>query len=276
MKRLLNIEWNKMFYNKGTRIFLILYFVLIAAMGMVLPNFKPTFNGVEVNFVKLGALNFPVIWHNISWLIGFGKYFLAIIIINNISNEYSFGTLKQNIIDGLSKIDFFKSKIYMNFFIVLASTLLVFVIVITLGAIFSENFKVFKGIEFLLAYFVEIFSFIIFVMFLTFLLKKSSFAILALFVLYIFESILVAIEFFAIKGFASKQVVDLSNFYAYYLPLSANSKMIGYPPGNIMLYLQTGKFFDASHVKWDFLTANILYSIVFMGLSYLLIKRRDL
>ena len=61
MTRLLRIEWNKMFYNKGTRIFLILYFILIALMGAVLPNFKPNFNGLEVDFIKLGALNFPVI-----------------------------------------------------------------------------------------------------------------------------------------------------------------------------------------------------------------------
>ncbi len=125
MNRLLKIEWNKIFYNTGTRVFIILYFVMIALMGATLPNIKPNINGLEINFIKLGALDFPAIWHNITWLIGFGKFFLAIIVINNITNEYSFGTFKQNTIDGLTKTEFLNTKVLMNLAITLLSSLLV-------------------------------------------------------------------------------------------------------------------------------------------------------
>lgn len=155
MKRLFSIEWNKLFYNKGTRIFIILYFVMILLMGITLPNFKPNMNGIEIDLIKLGALEFPVIWHNITWLIGFGKFFLAIIVINNITNEYSFGTFKQNTIDGLSKTEFLNTKVLMNVVITLISTFLVGVLVFALGSIFSEKFDFVNGIEFLGGYFVE-------------------------------------------------------------------------------------------------------------------------
>lgn len=275
MKRLLSIEWNKLFYNKGTRIFLILYFVLIAIMGAVLPNIKPNINGIEINFIKLGALDFPVIWHNIAWLVGFGKFFLAIIVINNISNEYAFGTFKQNSIDGLSRIEFFQSKLYMNLLFVLMSTLLVALIVIGLGTTFAKELNVFSGIEFALGYFIEIFAFVSFAMFLAFLLKKGTFAILSLFVLYIVEAIIRAIEAFIVF---KTEVVTQENytFKASYLPLTSNSKVIDFPPGSITAYLGGGKFFQESHVQWDYFGINIFYIIFFLGLSFYIIKKRDL
>ena len=268
MNRLLRIEWNKTFYNKGTRIFLILYFVLIAILGLVIPNIKPNLNGIEVDFIKLGALNFPVIWHNVAWLVGFGKFFLIIIVINNISNEYSFGTFKQNVIDGLTKIDFFKSKLYLNLAIALASSLLVVGITLVLGTIFAKNFNPFNGIEFLLGYFIEILAFIIFAVFLSFLFKKSTFAILSIFVLYIFETIISGVETFSGSNLSFK----LSSF----LPLTSNSKIIDYPPASISGFITGGNFFGESHVAWEYLSINIFYIIVFTILSFFIIKKRDL
>ncbi|MBF0596082.1 ABC transporter permease subunit [Faecalibacter rhinopitheci] len=274
MNRLLRIEWNKMFYNKGTRIFLILYFALIGLMGIILPNIKPNINGMEIDFIKLGALNFPVIWHNITWLISFGKFFLAIIIINNITNEYSFGTFKQNTIDGLTKKEFLGTKLLMNLIFALFSTLLVAIIVISLGATFAENFDFIKGIEFLLGYFVEICTYISFAVFLSFLLRKSTFAILLLFIWKIIEWIIIGIEYFT-KNKLNPSPEESTTFTTY-LPLSANSNIIGFPPGSISQYLMGGKFFQDSSVSWDYLTINVIYTILFLGLSYLIVKKRDL
>ena len=276
MKRLFNIEWNKMFYNKGTRIFIILYFVMIILMGITLPNFKPTMNGVEIDFIKLGALDFPAIWHNITWLIGFGKFFLAIIIINNITNEYSFGTFKQNTIDGLTKTEFFGSKILMNLIITLFSTLIVAIIVVALGAIFSEKFEFMKGNEFIGGYFVEIFAYTVFAAFLSFLLKKSAFAILSLIVLNIGESIFKVIEF--LVRFGKNPPKDENNFtlFTNYLPLNSNSKIIDYPSLDLQQAFLGGKLFSPDHIKWEYLAMNVFYIILFLGLSLFIIKKRDL
>lgn len=274
MNRLFRIEWNKLFYNRGTRIFLILYFILIAALGMVLPNFKPNANGLELDFIELGALNFPTIWHNIAWLIGLGKFFLAVIIINNITNEYSFGTFKQNSIDGLTRLEFFSSKLLMNLIFVVGSTLLVFAIVLVLGAQFAEEFKFNKGIEFLAGYFVEVFAFISLAMFLAFLLKKSTFAILSIFILTIIELILIGFEsyFRGPQNLAGDKTILISSF----LPIRSNANIVDYPSISISSYFTTGKLFQESFVAWDYFAINVLYIIVFLGLSYLIIKKRDL
>ena len=276
MKRLFNIEWNKMFYNTGTRIFIILYFVMIILMGITLPSIKPNMSGQVVDFIKFGALEFPVIWHNIAWLVGFGKFFLAIIVINNISNEYSFGTFKQNTIDGLSKTEFFGTKLLMNLILTLFSTFLVAAIVLSLGATFNDKFDVLNGIQFLGGYFIEIFAYVVFAMFLTFLLKKSTFAILSLIVLNIGESILKAVEYFVRFGKNEPVNLEKTTFYTNFLPLNSNSKIVDYPPISITKLMTTGKLFDTSNVQWEYLAINVFYIILFLALSLFIIKKRDL
>lgn len=276
MKRLFNIEWNKMFYNTGTRIFIILYFVMIILMGITLPSIKPNMSGQVVDFIKFGALEFPVIWHNIAWLVGFGKFFLAIIVINNISNEYSFGTFKQNTIDGLSKTEFFGTKLLMNLILTLFSTFLVAAIVLSLGATFNDKFDILNGIQFLGGYFIEIFAYVVFAMFLTFLLKKSTFAILSLIVLTIGESILKAVEYFVRFGKNEPINLEKTTFYTNFLPLNSNSKIVDYPPISITKLMTTGKLFDTSNVQWEYLAINVFYIILFLALSLFIIKKRDL
>lgn len=275
MNRLLRIEWNKMFFNKGTRIFLILYFVLILLMGIIIPNIKPNLNGLEIDFIKLGAVDFPVIWHNIAWLVAFGKFFLAVIIINNISNEYSFGTFKQNTIDGLTRLEFFNSKLFMNIMFVVFSTVLVVGIVTGLGLTFAKEFNFFNGIEFLAGYFVEIFAFVSMTMFLAFLLKKSTFAILSIFVLYIIEGILKGTE--ALISYNTELIKEKSyTLKTNFLPLTSNSNIVDLPPASVSGFFTGGKFFEESHVAWEYFAINVFYIFLFLGLSYLIVKKRDL
>ncbi len=282
MMRLLHIEWNKIFYNTGTRIFIILYFLMILGMGLILPNFHPNLNGVEVNFIKMGALEFPVIWHNLTWLIGFGKFFLAIIIINNLSNEYSFGTMKQNLIDGLSKKEFFGSKVLITFLLTLFSTIFVLVLGLVLGNIYSESKDVFNGIEFVLGYFVEIFAYLSIATFLTIFLKKSAFAILSLIVLSMGESIVKAAEFMLrINVFdKSDQEIEQSStaikLFSNYLPFNSNGGIIDYPPISLTNFLTNGKLFTLSELKWDMFGINVFYILLFLGLSLWILKKRDL
>jgi len=276
MKRLFSIEWNKVFYNKGTRIFIIIYFIMIILMGITLPNFKPTISGMEVDFIKLGALDFPAIWHNIAWLVGFGKFFLAIIVINNITNEYSFGTFKQNTIDGLTKTEFFGSKIILNIIITLFSSLVVAALVFGLGASFSEKFDIVNGIEFLAGYFVEIFAYIVFAMFLSFLLKKSAFAILSLIVLSIGESILKGVEFFVRFGKTPPKPGEEFTFFSNFLPLNSNSEILDSPSMDIQSLMSGGKLFTPDHIQWEFFGTNVFYIFLFLGLTLFIIKKRDL
>ena len=66
------------------------------------------------------------------------KVFFAIIIVAMIGNEYSNKTLKQKLIDGLSKAEFLRTKVYAILAFVIISTLVVFIISLVLGGIYSD------------------------------------------------------------------------------------------------------------------------------------------
>ena len=54
------------------------------------------------------------------------------------ANEYSYGTLKQNLIDGMSKKEFVMSKFLTVVLFSGISTLFVFIVSLILGLIFSD------------------------------------------------------------------------------------------------------------------------------------------
>lgn len=277
MKRLLNIEWNKIFYYKSARIFTILYFILLAVLGVILAYIKPKIGGVELDIVQLGFFNFPNIWQNIAYVVAIGKIFIAVIIIMNVTNEYSNRTLKQNLIDGLSKKEFLHSKVLTNLFFAIVSTIFVFVISLILGLVFSTTqTSTFKGIEFVGAYFLKLSFFFSFCLFLALLLRKSAFALLGLFVWWVFEGIVGIIEV-VIKMAGNKGTIDPEGFFlSNFLPLKSASGLIDFPKIQIEGFITGESVFIYTSVNWIFVTASVIYTVLFTWLSYKLLKKRDL
>jgi hypothetical protein len=66
------------------------------------------------------------------------KIFLAIVIVSMMANEYSYGTLKQNLIDGLSKRSSFCLNFDRTLFSFCSTTVFVFVMSLILGFVFSS------------------------------------------------------------------------------------------------------------------------------------------
>ena len=109
-----------------------------------------------------------------------------------ISNEYSNRTLKQNLIDGLSKKEFILSKFYTVVAFSLLSTVFILIMTLILGYSFSDYTEfsiVTREMEFLFAYFLKLVGFFSFCLFLGVLVKRSAFALGFLFVWWIFENI---------------------------------------------------------------------------------------
>ena len=102
MKRLLQIEFIKLWNNRASRILIIAYFILLTFIALFATiNFD--IGEVHFQLADQGIFNFPYIWHFNTYIAAFFKLFLAIVIVSMMSNEYSNKTIKQNLIDGLSK-----------------------------------------------------------------------------------------------------------------------------------------------------------------------------
>ena len=109
MKRLLTIELQKLWLNRASKWLIITYFVLLSFIAL-LASVNFNFLGLDFRLADMGIFNFPFIWHFNTYIATWLKLFLAIIIVSMMANEYTYGTLKQNLIDGLSKKEFITSK----------------------------------------------------------------------------------------------------------------------------------------------------------------------
>lgn len=278
MIRLLKIEWDKIYYYKTTRVFTLIYFGMLVMSGVILSFIKPTIGGVKLDIVELGMFNFPVIWQNITYLVAIMKIFLAVIIITNVTNEFSNRTLKQNLIDGLSKKEFLGSKILTNVVFASLSSIFVLGICLVLGFVFSKTDVSFiKGMEYMLAYFLKLNLFFSLCLFLSILLRKSAFAFLGLIVLWMAEAIISTIEVL-LKAWLDKGFENITPggfFISNYLPLNTSSKLIEIPL-DLQGFVMEGGLFKLGPIDWTFSLSAIVYILIFSYLSYFLLKKRDL
>lgn len=276
MKRLLSIEWSKLYNYKAARIFIILYFFALIVFGIIASFIKPNVGVMQINLKELGFFDFPYIWQNIAFLFAIGKLFLGMIIIMNMTNEYSNGTLKQNLIDGLSKKEFIQSKWLTNLLFTGASTIFVFAISLILGLIFSESsFAFYDGIGFLFAYFIKLLFFFSLCLFLAVLLKKSVLALLGFFVLWMVEGVLTIIELLSRK-MTDNELNEQPTFLTDYLPLGASGKLVPPPSLDLQGFLMNRSAFIMQDVNWSIVLTSIAYTVLFMFLTSVLLKKRDL
>lgn len=271
MKRLLSIEWQKLYNYKLARFFLILYFVLLLVVGIGLSR-EFTLFGKEIKLTALGFYSFPMVYNFITYAVSYLKIFLAFLVIATVVSEFTNRTFKQNLIDGLSRKEWYVSKISMIFFLCLVSTIIVAAMCLIFGFENAAKPPVSwpHQIEFLGFYFLENFFFLIFVLFLSILIRKGIFAFLILFVWKIAEIIITVLV-----NYALKPATPTVKFKAYhFLPLDVQGDMIMNPAQRSglakMLKIGTDYQFPTESV-----ILTLVYTVVFIYLGYLVLRKRD-
>jgi len=279
MKRLLSIELQKIWLSRSSRILSIAYFFILSFIALI-ASIKFNIGSFQLHIAEQGIFNFPYIWHFNTYIAAILKFFLAIVIVSMMANEYSYGTLKQNLIDGMSKQEFVLSKFLTVVVFAAASTLFVFLMSLILGYSFSSYTElsiVFSDLEYLIAYFVKLLGFFSFCLFLGILVKRSAFAIGFLFVWNIIEGITKGILNF--KLFPEGKTAD--NIMQFF-PLESMGNLIVEPFSRLSVIknIQTaiggaGNGKDYS-VHITSLLIVLCWTAIFIFLSYKLLKKRDL
>lgn len=280
MLRLLTVEYFKLKYNKTSRVLILGYFILLSAIAL-LASIKFNLFGAEVRLADQGIFNFPFIWHFNTYTAAILKFFLAVVIVSMTANEYSNRTLKQNLIDGLSKREFILSKFITVVIFSAISTLFIFVLSLILGYSFSDfnEFSiVIKEMDFLVAFFFKLVGFFSFCLFLGLLIKRSAFALGFLLFWWFFEGIC-----HLILGFFG-QKYDLENLRTsvmQFFPLNSMSNLIEMPLTRLNVVksaanqLQTDIGIDYG-IHWYEIAIVSVWIFIFIYSSYALLKKRDL
>ncbi|MGO2358351.1 ABC transporter permease [Mesonia sp.] len=278
MLRLLTIEFEKLRYSKSAKVLSIIYFGLFTFIALI-ASIRFNLFGAEIHIADQGIFNFPYIWHFNTYCAALLKIFLAIVIVSLISNEYSNRTLKQNLIDGLSKKEFILSKFYTVVSFAFISTVFIFIVSLILGLIFSDYTEIgiiFSDLEYLLAYFVKLLGFFTFCMFLGVLVKRSAFALGFLFVWWIVESVVVGVLRFLVIDDATK-----TEYITQFFPLESMSNLVKQPLTRLNVIqsaanqLQTDIAFDYA-VHWYQILIVLGWTALFVWGSLAILKSRDL
>lgn len=278
MLRLLNIELQKLRYNRAAKVISIVYFILITFIALI-ASIEFSFGEVNFRVADQGIFNFPFIWHFNTWVAALLKLFLAIVIVSMMSNEYSHRTLKQNLIDGLSKKEFVISKFLTVLLFSLISTIFVFIVSLILGLVFSDFTEIgiiFSDMQYLLAYFIKLMGFFSFCLFLGVLVKRSAFALGFLLIWYFIESI----SYWLMRGIFFRGT-DTADMIVQYFPLESMANLIKEPFTRLNIVKTTASQLGEDFVKiydlqWGNVAIVLIWTFLFVYFSYVILKKRDL
>lgn len=274
MLRLVNLELQKLLLNRTSKVLIFISFILPFTV-LILSSIKINFFGFfTLELGELGIFNFPIIWHITTFFAAYFKLFFAIVVVSMIGNEYSNKTIKQNLIDGLSKKEFILSKFYTIVLFSALATILIGVASLLIGVYYSSYTElsiIMSGTEFLLAYFIKLVGFFSLCLFFGMLVKRSAFALAFLFLLYIFEWIIFGM---VVNATTVENAWKVKGF----LPLESMQNLINQPFQRILM-TKYPENIDSAYdyaVHWYELGIVMGWTAIFVFLSYTLLKARDL
>ena len=278
MKRLLAIELQKIWKNRASKILTITYFTLLSSVALI-SAIKFDLGFIHIDAAEQGMYNFPFIWHFNSYFAALLKIFLAVVIVSMMANEYSYGTLKQNLIDGMSKKEFIYSKFLTVILFAGISTLFVFIVSLILGLIFSDYNEmgiIFSQMDYLLAYFVKLVGFFSFCLFLGVLIKRSAFALGFLFFWFFTEKII-----YGILGRFVYDDFDFAKKIMAFFPLESMSNLLVEPVTRLHAIKTLGNQIGVFGIKdydvhFSTIAIVITWTALFIFSSYKKKKKRDL
>jgi magnesium-transporting ATPase (P-type) len=139
---------------------------------------------------------FPDVWQTVSWNSTLTFIIPAILIITLTTNEFTYKTHRQNIIDGWSREQFIGVKLIEVVMLALLSTLVVFLTVLGFGYIGNkvpDGMSAWEGFRFIPFYFVQMLSYSMIAFLLGLLIKRAGLAISIFLIYMLVENIVVAV-----------------------------------------------------------------------------------
>jgi ABC-2 type transport system permease protein len=266
MKRLFTIEWYKLRDHSPFWIFAGLHIIILLLIFLSTKFFMDFVagKGQMINEVidpsVIPVFVFPDVWHNITYIAGFMMMIPAIYVIISVCNEISYGTMRQNIMNGMSRGEFMLSKFFLILILSLSVTLFLLVTGLVFGFIYTREIEIHALIKysgFLAAYFLQVTLYQLFAFLLALLIKRTGLTMgLLILYTYVVEPIItLRIETEWIKGL---------------FPVKAINNLIRVPFGKYMLReIQ-------DYVAIQDLGIAFAYAVLFVYLIYLVLRKRDL
>jgi ABC-2 type transport system permease protein len=273
--KLLKTEWIKL-KNYNAFIVLSLFFVV----GIVVANYIVYYTKTQVidkadtmGLVAGSIYNFPGTWQTTSYVSGCLLLLSGLLIALLTTNEFSYRTHRQNIIDGWSRQNFIHVKLMLCLIAAAAATVVVFLTALVFGSIGSTAFSL-QGIKFIGFFFLKALSYNLIALLFSVLIRKTGFAI-GLFFVYMwlenFLSVLLQGWSYKLKADGKLDIGDMGD----YLPMNAADALLSFPENTLTKMAKNAA--PLPHDYWQVtLGLAILYMLVYIAWSKNRIEKTDL
>ena len=267
MRRLLNIEWIKIRHYRPFWVLTFMYFfsLLLIFSGAWLFLMWLESQGADFRDIKptmLPIYDFYDIWHNFTFVASVIKVIPAFVFLIMVTNEYSYKTMRQNIIDGMTRREYLNGKLLLAIGYAWVSMLFIFLSALIIGLIFSPvtDFRsIYLHADFLIGHFIELVVYFSFAMFIGILIRRTGFAIVLLFIYTaIIEPVLTAWIGYKFDG------------PEIFFPVKAINNLV---PNSLSKYIL---FETAGHISFASVAIALVWGLIFYASSYLLLRKRDL
>ena len=149
MINLLKIEWLKIKNYTAFKVMVLFFIIGVFALNYIvfIVNKNIVKNVPGAGLVSFSPYDFENTWQSTSYATGFILLLPSLLLLMLFTNEYTFKTHRQNIIDGLSRQQFISVKIMMALIFAVASTVLVIISALIFGFASGTSFSL-NGILF--------------------------------------------------------------------------------------------------------------------------------
>jgi ABC-2 type transport system permease protein len=228
-------------------------------------------NGIASQILSIlgNPFTFPEIWHTAAYTSSIFVFIPAIVVIMFITNEYTYKTHRQNIIDGWSRNQFMTAKLVDVLLITFIITVMNFFVSLVIGYlnIGTTPVNMWGETKYIPLFFLQTFSQLSLAFLIAFLIRKAFIA-LGIFIFYkmILENILIVLA----RVYAN----DIGRF----LPFEVSNRTIPLPT-----FL--GRTMDHGKDKWyqtvlehvnQHIVLTILLTTIVWAICFRINKRRDL
>ena len=223
MFRLLHIEWLKIRKYRTFWALSILYLVSLFGVNFIAYRLQEKIyasnTGGTMAQVVVGSrpFEFPQVWQMSTYVSSFLLFIPGLLIILLITNEYTYRTHRQNIIDGLSRKQFIQVKMLLVLIIALVSTIMVTLTAISFGLLHPAPFSL-ENSRFIGYYLLQALSYGMFAMLLSVIFKRAGLT-LGIFFLYAL----------IIENFIGGVLNFFTKTAGRYLPLESTDSLIPLP-----------------------------------------------
>jgi ABC-2 type transport system permease protein len=209
---------------------------------------------------------FPETWHSVAFFSSFFVLLPAILVIMMVTNEYTFKTHRQNIIDGWSRKQYITSKLC-DVFIISVVAAIVYTLVAAFFGIYADSLSLYawaQQLYYIPLFFLQTFAQLSIAFLLGYLVKKAFIA-LGIFLFYY-----LVIENIAVGFLTFKFKTELVRF----LPFEISDRLIPRPAF-------IGKLDKVSYERaLSLIPEHVVYTLLFTAaiwlICYAVHKKRDL